>query len=179
MRATLFLPLARSTATKPHLAPRLRRYVLSRPYRDAIEKPNRILSPVTTPPTFHDYLRLASADRAFLLLLFTTSGCRDTPVASPIIQSAVLSRKPQPVDGFASIHFAEVELDSPDRSNGAVADLGIEYGISGIPSMVAFGGRRAQRLTEIEEDVFLMSKEERVEEWLNRWMGKGDPHEIE
>lgn len=82
---------------------------------------------------------------------------------------------PQPVDRFSALALAEVELDSPDRSNGAVADLGVEYGISSIPSLVGFGGRRAERVTERVVDTSMMANKERMKEWLNEWMEKGDP----
>lgn len=75
--------------------------------------------------------------------------------------------------------FADIELDSPDRSNGAVSDLGVEYGISSIPSLVGFGGRRAERVTERVVDTDMMESKKRMKEWLDEWMGKGDPFETD
>jgi thiol-disulfide isomerase/thioredoxin len=137
--------------------------------------PNQVLSPITTPPIFHDHLRLASSNNTLLLLLFTTSSCMPCRSISPLLESLVTSRTPQPVDRFSSLAFAEVELDSSDHSNGAVADLGMEYGISSIPSLVGFGGRRAERVTERVVDTQMMGDRERMKAWLDEWMEKGDP----
>ena len=83
------------------------------------------------------------------------------------------------MDRFSALALAEVELDSPDQSNGAVADLAIEYGISSIPSLVGFGGRRAERVTERVVDTTTMSNGERMKVWLDEWMEKGDPSETD
>jgi thiol-disulfide isomerase/thioredoxin len=136
---------------------------------------NEVLSPVTTPPIFHDYLRLASSNNILLLLLFTTSSCAPCRAISPALQSLVTARTPQPIDRFSALTFAEVELDSPDRDNGAVADLGVDYGISSIPTLVGFGGRRAERVTERVVDTKMMGSRERMKAWLDECMEKGDP----
>jgi hypothetical protein len=77
------------------------------------------------------------------------------------------------------VALAEVELDSPDRSNGSVADLGVEYGISSIPCLVGFGGRRAERVTERVVDTKMMENRERMGVWLDEWMEKGDPFGVD
>lgn len=136
---------------------------------------NQILSPVTTPPIFHDYIRLASSNNLLLLLLFTTSSCVPCRTISPLLQSLVTSRASQPADRFSALAFAEVELDSPDHSNGSVADLGVEYGVSSIPSLVGFGGRRAERVTERVMDTKMMGSRGEMTPWLDKWMEKGDP----
>jgi hypothetical protein len=56
-----------------------------------------------------------------------------------------------------------------------VSDLGVEYGISSIPSLVGFGGRRAERVTERVVDTKMMGNRERMAAWLDEWMEKGDP----
>jgi hypothetical protein len=140
-----------------------------------LQPSNQILSPITTPPTFHDHLRLASSNNTLLLLLFTTSSCVACRTISPLVQSLVTSRSPQPADRFSALAFAEVELDSPDHSNGAVADLGVEYGISSIPGLVGFGGRRAERVTERIVDTKMMGNRVEMSAWLDEWMEKGDP----
>jgi thiol-disulfide isomerase/thioredoxin len=136
---------------------------------------NQILSPINTPPTFHDYLNLASTNNTLLLLLFTTSSCAPCRTICPLLQSLISSRKELPADRFAGLAFAEVELDSPDRSNGPVANLGMEYGITSLPTLAGFGGRRAERVTEKVVDTKLMANRERMEAWLDEWMEKGDP----
>lgn len=136
---------------------------------------NQVLSPITTPPIFHDYLRLASSNNILLLLLFTTSSCIPCRTISPLLQSLVTSRTTQPADRFSALALAEVELDSPDRSNGAVVDLGVEYGISSIPSLVGFGGRRSERVTERIVDTKMMGSKGDMKAWLDEQMEKGDP----
>lgn len=136
---------------------------------------NQVLSPITTPPIFHDYLRLASSNNILLLLLFTTSSCVPCRTISPLLEYLIISRTPQPVDRFSSLALAEVELDSPDHSNGPMADLSVEYGISSIPSLVGFGGTRAERVTEKLVDTKMMGDRERMKAWLDESMEKGDP----
>lgn len=136
---------------------------------------NQVLPPITTPPIFHDHLRLASSSNTLLLLLFTTSSCLPCRTISPLLQSLVTTRSQGPADQFSAVAFAEVELDSPDRGNGAVADLGFEYGISSIPSLVGFGGRRAERVTERVVDIKMMTSRDRMKAWIDEWMEKGDP----
>ncbi len=136
---------------------------------------NQVLSPITTPPILHDYLRLASSNNILLLLLFTTSSCAPCRIISPLLEILITSRTPQPVDRFSSLALADVELDSPDHSNGIMADLGVEYGISSIPSLVGLGGRRAERVTEKLVDTKMMGDRESMKAWLDEWMEKGDP----
>lgn len=152
-----------------------RPYSILHPHHAHPNSPNQVLSPITTPPIFHDHLRLASSNNILLLLLFTTSSCVPCQTISPLLQSLVTSRTSQPADRFSALAFAEVELDSPDRSNGIVADLGVEYGISSIPSLAGFGGRRAERVTQRIVDTKMMASTERMRAWLDEWMEKGDP----
>jgi thiol-disulfide isomerase/thioredoxin len=157
----------------------IRKYSKFHP-RHAHPRPsNQTLSPITTPPIFHDYLRLASSNNTLLLLLFTTSACVPCTTISPLLQSLVTSRTPSPTDRFSAVSFAEVELDSPDRSNGAVSDLAVEYGISSIPTLVGFGGRRAERVTERVVDTRMMSSKDRMRAWLDEWVEKGDPFGVD
>jgi thiol-disulfide isomerase/thioredoxin len=165
------VPLSK-TAASPSLPHSYSKLHLRDAQRDTS---NEVLSPVTTPPIFHDHLRLASSNNILLLLLFTTSSCAPCRTISPALQSLVTSRTPQPIDRFSALTFAEVELDSPDRSNGAMADLGVEYGISSIPTLVGFGGRRAERVTERVADTKMMGSRECMKVWLDEWMEKGDP----
>jgi hypothetical protein len=164
-----FTPLLRSIYPNLH----------SRHAHAHIYTPNQVLSPVTTPPIFHDHLRLASSNNILLLLLFTTSSCMSCRSISPLLESLITARTPQPVDRFSGLAFAEAVLDSPDHSNGGVAGLGMEYGISSIPSLVGFGGRRAERVTETVVDIQLMGNRERMKAWLDDWMEKGDPFGID
>jgi hypothetical protein len=115
-------------------------------------------SSIRIPPTFHDYLRSCSASNTLLLTLFTTSACASCRTVTPLLTSLVRERTPSPVDRFTSIAFSEAELDSPDESNGRMTDIGIEYGVASIPTLVGFGGRRAERVTD-------------------RIVDKGDPHD--
>src|ERR1700761_3518885 len=68
---------------------------------------NRVLTPIQTPPTFHDYLRLTSASNTLLLLLFTTSTCTPCRTITPLLSDLILTRLPQPLDRFSSLAFAE------------------------------------------------------------------------
>ena len=138
-------------------------------------RPNRILTPVLIPPTFHDYLRLVSANNTLLLALFTTSGCAPCRTITPLLTELVNNRSTSPDDKFSALAFTEVELDSPDTSNGKMMDLGVEWGVSSIPTLIGFGGRRADRITERLDDLKVMSDRARISGWVDEAMRKGDP----
>lgn len=136
---------------------------------------NRVLDAFRTPPQFHDSLRLCSANNTLLLALFTTSTCTPCRTITPLITALVKSRPPAPEDKFSGLAFAEVELDSPDRSNGNMMDLGVEYGVTSMPTLMGFGGRRAERVTERVVDTRLMSDAKAIAAWVDEQMKKGDP----
>jgi hypothetical protein len=136
---------------------------------------NRILNPVRIPPTFHDYLCVCSANNTLLLALFTTSACTPCRTITPLLQDLITTRFPKPGDNFSALSFAEVELDSPDQSNGNMMDLGIEYGITSLPTLAGFGGRRTERLTDRIVDTRMMGDKMRIAAWIDQEMEKGDP----
>ena len=154
-------------------SPASRHAFASSPHLSAPE--NRFLTPILTPPAFHDYLRLVSANNTLLLLLFTTSGCAPCRTITPLLGDIVTRRSPTSTDKFSSISFAELELDSPDTSNGRTADLGVEYAITSIPTLAGFGGRRAERVTERLTDTKMMADAKRMQGWIDEQMQKGDP----
>jgi len=53
-------------------------------------------------------------------------------------------------------------------------DLGVEYGISSLPTLVGFGGRRAERVTDRLVDWRMMADKTRMEGWVDEQMSKGD-----
>jgi hypothetical protein len=57
-----------------------------------------------------------------------------------------------------------------------MTDLGIEYGITSIPMLVGFGGRRAECVTDRLANTKVLSDKDRISEWVNTVMQKGDPH---
>jgi thiol-disulfide isomerase/thioredoxin len=136
---------------------------------------NRVLDPIRIPPNFHNYLQQASASNILLLLLFSTSACASCRVITPLLEDLVHSRNQQPDDKFRSLNFAEVELDSPDNSNGNMMDLGVEFGVTSMPTLMGFGGRRAERVTDRVVDTNMMGDRRRMEAWVDEVMKKGDP----
>ena len=86
------------------------------------------------------------------------------------------NRAPAPDDKFSALSLAEVELDSVDRSNGSMTDVGVEWGVTSMPTLIGFGGRRAERVTERLMDTKLMSDRARISEWVDEAMRKGDPY---
>lgn len=54
-------------------------------------------------------------------------------------------------------------------------DLGVEWGITSLPTLVGFGGRRSERVTDRLVDTALMSDKKRLKEWVDEQMAKGDP----
>jgi thiol-disulfide isomerase/thioredoxin len=136
---------------------------------------NRVYDPIRIPPTFHDYLRVASASNVLLLALFSTSACPSCRHITPLLTDLVNHRSPNPQDKFSALSFAEVELDSPDTSNGNMMDLGVEWGIMSMPTLIGFGGRRAERVTDRVTDTSFMKDQARMREWVDEVMRKGDP----
>lgn len=140
-----------------------------------LQQQNRVLDAFRTPPQFHDALRLSSANNTLLLALFTTSTCTPCRVITPLITSLVETRPASPEDKYSGLAFAEVELDSPDRSNGNMMDLGVEYGVTSMPTLMGFGGRRAERVTERIVDTRFLGDEAGLARWVDEQMKKGDP----
>lgn len=136
---------------------------------------NRVLTPFRTPPQFHDALRLASANNTLMLALFTTSTCTPCRIITPLLSSLIETRPPGPEDKYSNLAFAELELDSPDESNGKMLDLGVEYGVTSMPTLIGFGGRRAERVTDRIVDTRMMSDERALAKWIDEEMKKGDP----
>jgi thiol-disulfide isomerase/thioredoxin len=173
MRAPHHLSLfARQASFLPKPAPSSS---LSVNFSSTIYRPNRVLTPVLIPPTFHDYLRLVSANNTLLFALFTTSACAPCRIITPLLTELVNNRSPAPDDKFSALALTEVELDSPDTSNGMMMDLGVEWGVNSIPTLIGFGGRRADRITERLDDVKVMSDRARISDWVDEAMRKGDP----
>ncbi|EXJ68775.1 uncharacterized protein A1O5_07706 [Cladophialophora psammophila CBS 110553] len=109
-----------------------------------------------------------------MLALFTTSTCAPCRTITPLLTSLVETRPPSPEDKYSSLAFAEIELDSPDISNGNMMDLGVEYGVRGMPTLMGFGGRRAERVTERLVDTRMLSNEKAMAKWVDEEMKKGD-----
>jgi len=57
-----------------------------------------------------------------------------------------------------------------------MTDLGIEYGITSMPTLVGFGGRRAERVTDRVTDTKMLADKVRMAEWVDEVMQRGDPH---
>nr|KAK5434770.1 hypothetical protein LTR18_010265 [Exophiala xenobiotica] len=139
---------------------------------------NRILNSFRTPSQFHDAIRLCSANNTLLLALFTTSACTPCRTITPLLTSLVETRPPAADDKFGGLAFAEVELDSPDMSDGSMMNLGVEWGVTSMPTLIGFGGRRAERVTDRITDTRMMSDSRRMGEWVDEQMRKGDPFAV-
>jgi len=89
-------------------------------------------------------------------------------------------------DKFGSIAFAELELDSPERDEEGggrgwttMYDAGIEYGVRSVPTLMGFGGRRAERITDRLADEKMLRDNQYMQDWIDEIMRKGDPHPSE
>lgn len=58
-------------------------------------------------------------------------------------------------------------------------DIGIEYGVTSIPTLIGFGSRRAERVTERVTDVNRLKDKEWLQNWIDEAMKKGDQHPSE
>ena len=144
---------------------------------------NRVQPSIRRPADFHTLLQSASSTNTLLLVLFKTVTCHSCSSITPLLESVVQNR-PQPSvgDKFGSIAFAELELDSPERDEGGgtgwttMYDSGIEYGVRSVPTLIGFGGRRAERITDRLADEKKLRDKQYMEEWIDEVMKRGDPH---
>ncbi|KAJ9634329.1 uncharacterized protein PV06_00497 [Exophiala oligosperma] len=150
---------------------RRRPFTTSAPLRQQ----NRVFNPFRTPSQFHDSLRLCSANNTLLLALFTTSTCTPCRTITPLLTSLVETRPVDPADRYSALAFAEVELDSPDMSEGSMMGLGVEWGVTSMPTLIGFGGRRAERVTDRLTDTRMLGDGKRMAAWVDEQMRKGDP----
>lgn len=58
-------------------------------------------------------------------------------------------------------------------------DVGIEYGVRSVPTLIGFGGRRAERITDRLADEKKLKDKEYMQNWIDETMNKGDPHPSE
>lgn len=144
---------------------------------------NRVQPSVRRPADFHALLQSASSTNTLLLALFKTSTCHSCSTITPLLEELVKSR-PQPSvgDKFGSIAFTELELDSPERDEGGgtgwttMYDVGIEYGVRTVPTLIGFGGRRAERVTDRLANENQLKDRHFMQEWIDEVMKRGDPH---
>lgn len=54
-------------------------------------------------------------------------------------------------------------------------DVGIEYGVRSIPTLIGFGGRRAERVTDRLADENKLKNKEFMSQWIDEQMKNGDP----
>ena len=144
--------------------------------------PKNVIHPsIRRPADLHTLLQSASSTNTLLLTLFKTSTCRSCSTITPLLSDLITNRPcPGPGDKFSNIAFAELELDSPERDEGGgrgwvtMYDVGIEYGVRSVPTLIGFGGRRAQRVTDRLADERFLSDKGRMENWISDVMRKGD-----
>jgi hypothetical protein len=147
---------------------------------------NRVQPSIRRPADFHTLLQSSATSNTLLLTLFKTSTCTSCGTVTPIIESIIQNRPvPSAGDKFGSIAFAELELDSPEQDTGGgsgwtnMYDIGIEYGVTSVPILMGFGGRRAERITDRVTDVNRLKDKEWLQNWIDEAMKKGDPHPSE
>lgn len=167
----------------PHLQhhPRASSFFSTTPANAAQQ--NRIHPSIRRPSDFHTLLQSSSATNTLLLALFRTSTCTSCSTITLLLESVIQSRAaPSPGDTFDGIAFAELDLDSPERDDGGgigwntMYDVGIEYAVRSVPTLIGFGGRRAERITDRVADERKLKDRRWVEEWVDEVMRRGDPH---
>jgi thiol-disulfide isomerase/thioredoxin len=104
------------------------------------------LQPLLTPPrirdepSFRTLLLTSTSKHELLLTLWTASYCSTCRAVTPTLKSVIESYPPPPSPSHPSVGFVEVELDAPD----VATTLGVEYGIKGVPTLMAFGARKGE-----------------------------------
>ncbi|KAF1841230.1 uncharacterized protein K460DRAFT_257208, partial [Cucurbitaria berberidis CBS 394.84] len=119
---------------------------------------NRIFDPVRQPNDLHTLTLLNAADNRSLITLWSASWCQTCQTVKPLIRQLIEEEKIGEREG--GLGFVEVLLDST-----LIGDLGVQFRISSMPTLLAFSRQEAQfdtRLTKPED----MRNKEFLREWL-------------
>jgi len=91
-------------------------------------------------PSFRTLLLQTTAQNQLLLTLWTASYCPTCRTITPALKSTISSYPSPPSPSHPTVGFVEVELDTPEIATS----LGVEYGIKGVPTLMAFGARSGE-----------------------------------
>ena len=109
-------------------------------------------------------LTLMSASmRVPLLTFWMANWCQTCKAVSPMIQELIDKERVGEEQGGVS--FVEVEMDSPDL--GGLAGIGMRYGITSIPTLLAFDRQEPQIETRVSRLDDLKNRQ-----FLTRWIEK-------
>ncbi|OTB07297.1 hypothetical protein M426DRAFT_317982 [Hypoxylon sp. CI-4A] len=120
---------------------------------------NQIYTTVRRPDDLHTYQLLSSSSRTPLITLWTTSWCATCHVVAPLIKSVIESGVGE-VEG--GVGYCEVQYDAPDIMSG---NLGMDYMINSVPTLLSFDAGEAQVLTKVT-DGRKMADRNFLEEWI-------------
>ncbi|KAF1348741.1 hypothetical protein BDV97DRAFT_269968, partial [Delphinella strobiligena] len=122
---------------------------------------NRIYSAsVRTEEEFENLNLLSASSRVPLITLWTASWCPSCKVVSPLVQQLIKDGVGEDVGNGVS--FVEVELDSP-----TIGGLMMRYGITSMPTLLAFDRQEPQldtRVSNVED----MKSKKFLTEWIER-----------
>ena len=138
-----------------------------------IQLTRMVYNSIRDPPTFHTTLLTSSSRNLLLLTLWKTSYCPACRTITPLIEDILNKRAPLAEDRGVGLGLAEVELDSPDVAAGSMMELGVEFGVTSVPTLLAFGPRRREpRFASRVTDVMKMTDREWLQTWIDEEMAK-------
>ncbi|KAF2268847.1 hypothetical protein CC78DRAFT_558250 [Lojkania enalia] len=119
---------------------------------------NRIFANVRIPDELHTLTLLSAADSRPLITLWTASWCRTCQAIKPIVKGMIEDERVGEKEG--GLGYAEVELDSV-----LIGDLGVNYMIASMPTLLAFSRQEAQLETKLTHPEQMKNKE-----FLRNWL---------
>lgn len=141
------------------------------------------LNSIRTPLALQDALRLVGATNTLLVTYWTSPACGPCHTIIPLLRSVISNRLPSPLDNFPKVALAELDLSSADTGGDAgfatMANLGVEYGVANIPTLMSIEPRRSERrLGTKVTDVKALSDKKFLEDWLHKEMSTEEPGNI-
>lgn len=144
--SSTYRSLARKYLTSGSLIPSTSRARLLSTTTPNLAK-NRIYDPIRSPLDFDNLILLSASNRTAFITLWTASWCPSCRLVAPLIRQLIEEEGVGEERG--GVGYAEIEFDSP-----TLGDVALRYGITSIPTLLAFSRQEAQlqtRLTNVEE----------------------------
>ena len=113
--------------------------------------------------SLHTLTLMSASSRVPLLTFWMATWCQTCKTVSPMIQELI--EKDGVGEAQGGISFVEVEMDSPDL--GGLAGVGMRYGITSIPTLLAFDRQEPQLETKLQRLDDMKNRQ-----FLTKWIEK-------
>ncbi|KAF1948890.1 hypothetical protein CC80DRAFT_455256 [Byssothecium circinans] len=118
----------------------------------------RVFDNIRQPSDLHTLTLLSATNNRPLVTLWSTSWCSTCQAVKPLVKGLIEDERVGEAEG--GLAFAEVELDST-----LIGDLGVQYMITSMPTLLAFSRQEAQFDTKLVKPD-LMKNKDYLREWL-------------